>query len=159
MDRLPPRLVRRLVLAPLAFVLCLGLIALSPAVLLIAAVIDLALPGRPGGWRTVRLLSFLVGYLVLEVISFVAMFVLWIASGFGATMRSERMQRVHYDFMRWWLLQINRIAHRTFHLRVHIEEPPVPRPGPILVFARHAGPGNSLLLVGTLLVGYHRHPR
>src|SRR5207253_8273063 len=31
--------------------------------------------------------------------------------------------------------------------------------GPILVFCRHAGPGNSLLLIGTLLVGFRRHPR
>ncbi|MEX2394894.1 MAG: hypothetical protein WD826_10495, partial [Actinomycetota bacterium] len=150
---------RRLVLAPLAFVLCLALIALSPLVLLVGAVVDLAMRGRPNHFRTVRLFTFLVGYLVLEVASFVVMLVLWVASGFGATMKSERMQDKHYGFMRWWLLQINRLAHRTFGLRVQIEDPPTPRAGPVLIFARHAGPGNSLLVVGTLLVGYRRRPR
>jgi hypothetical protein len=156
MDRLPPRAVRRLIVAPLAFVLCLVLAVLSPLVLLAAAIADLLLPGN---WRTVRLTGFVAGYLALEVAGLAWMFVLWIASGFGSWLRSPSMQRAHYEFMRWWLRTIERIAQRSFHLRVHIEDPPAPTPGSILVFSRHAGPGNSLLLVGTLLVGYHRRPR
>jgi hypothetical protein len=74
-------------------------------------------------------------------------------------MKSERIQEAHYGFMRWWLRQTNHAVRRLFKLSIHIEDPPSPRPGPILVFSRHAGPGNSLLLIGTLLVGYRRHPR
>src|ERR1041385_7810624 len=44
-------------------------------------------------------------------------------------------------------------------MKIWIEARPEPRPGPILVFSRHAGPGNSLMLVGTLMIGYHRRPR
>jgi hypothetical protein len=156
MDRLPPKIVRRLVLAPLALVVCAALILVSPLLFAAAAVVDTVLRGN---WRTVRLLAFVVGYLVLEITGLVRMFVLWLASGFGLTLHSERMQKAHYDFMRSWLVNINRLARRTFHLNVHIEDPPVPRPGPVLVFCRHAGPGNSLLLIGTLIVGYNRHPR
>ena len=156
MDRLPPRIVRRLVLAPLALVLSLALIALSPVLLLIAAIADLFLPGS---WRTARLVAFIEWYLVLEVAGLVLMFVLWIASGFGVRTKSEAMQNAHYGFMRWWLRQTNHAVRRLFKLSIHIEDPPSPRPGPILVFSRHAGPGNSLLLIGTLLVGYRRHPR
>ena len=156
MDRLPPRLVRRLVLAPLALVLCLVLLGLSPLFFVAATVADLFLPGR---FRTVRLLAFVAGYVALEIAGLVWMFVLWVASGFGLAMRSPRMQNAHYSFMRWWLLQINHVARRAFGLRVHIEDPPQPRPGPVLVFSRHAGPGNSLLLVGTLIIGYRRRPR
>jgi hypothetical protein len=145
-----------LVIAPLALLLCVALVAVSPLVLLAVAIADLFLPGS---WRTVRLVAFLFGYVAVEIVGIVWMFVLWIASGFGATMRSERMQRHHFAFMRWWLGTINRIAQKLFHLKVRIEEPPTPRSGPILVFSRHAGPGNSLLLVGTLLVGYRRRPR
>jgi hypothetical protein len=155
-DRLPPRIVRRLVIAPLALVLCLALVAASPLLLLAAAVADLVLPGN---WRTVRLVAFLVAYLAFEVAGLVAMFFLWIASGFGLTLRSEWMQNAHYGFMRKWLAMVNRVAQILFHMRVHIEDRPVPRPGPILVFCRHAGPGNSMLLIGTILVGYKRHPR
>ena len=153
---MPPRIVRRLVIAPFALVLCLAFVVLSPAILLATAIADLFLPGS---WRTTRLAAFVLSYLALEVVGIVWMFVLWIASGFGATMRGERMQNAHYAFMRTWLSSINNIARKLFHLQVKIEDPPTPRAGPILVFSRHAGPGNSLLLVGTLLVGYHRRPR
>jgi hypothetical protein len=156
LDRLPPRIIRRLILAPLAFVLSLALIAASPALLLVAAIADLFLPGS---WRTVRLTAFAVSYLALELAGLVVMFVLWIASGFGIRMRSESMQDAHYGFMRWWLRQTNHAVRRLFRLSIFIEDPPGPRPGPILVFSRHAGPGNSLLLIGTLLVGFRRHPR
>jgi hypothetical protein len=156
MDTLPPRLIRRLVLAPLAVVLCVGLICLSPLVFAVAAVVDLVLRAN---WRTVRLVYFLAGYVVLEVIGLFAMFVLWIRSGFGLAMSSPRMQDAHYRFMRWWLMRINKVARRALRLNVAIEDPPTPREGPVLVFCRHAGPGNSLLLIGTLLIGYRRRPR
>jgi hypothetical protein len=155
-DRLPPQLVRRLVLAPIGLVLVLGLLALSPLFLLAAFIADLFLPGN---WRTLRLVGFVVAYLALEVVGFGAMLVLWIASGFGARMKGPSMQNAHYDFMRWWLRTVDKVVRKLFNLRVHIEDRPVPKPGPILVFCRHAGPGNSLLLIGTLLVGYRRHPR
>jgi len=153
-DRLPPRLLRRLIIAPLVLALCLLLLALSPVLLLAAFLADLVLPGD---WRTVRLTAYGVCYLVLEVVGLVAMFGLWVASGFGLRMRA--MQEVHYDFLRWWLRSIDRASRWLFHLRVHVEDRPDPKPGPILVFCRHAGPGNSLLLVGSLLVGYRRHTR
>jgi hypothetical protein len=156
MDRLPPRLVRRLVIAPFALALSLVLLAFAPIVIAVAAVIDLVLRGN---WRTVRLFTFLASYVALEIVGLVWMFVLWVVSGLGLRIRSERMVRAHYNFMRWWLGRINRVARALFHLRVHIEEPPEPRPGPILVFSRHAGPGNSLLLIGTLAIGYQRRPR
>lgn len=124
--------------------------------MLAAALADLFLPGN---WRTLRLVAFLVSYVALEVVGLFGMFGLWVASGFGATLRSERMLAAHYAFMRWWLRTIDRAARRFFRLRVRIEDRPEPRSGPILVFCRHAGPGNSLLLIGTILVGYRRRPR
>lgn len=156
MDRMPPRIVRRLVLAPLMLGLCLIFLAVSPALLLTAAVADLFLPGS---WRTLRLVAFGVAYLALEVAGFAVLFGLWVAAGFGARIRSPAVQGWHYGFMAWWLHTLDRIARRLFRIRIHIEDRPVPRPGPILVFSRHAGPGNSLLLIGTILVAYRRHPR
>ena len=156
MNRLPPRIVRRLVLAPLAVALSLAFVAVSPVLLLAAFLADLFLPGS---WRTVRVVTFVVAYAALEVVGLVAMFVLWIASGFGLAIGGPHMLRAHYAFMRWWLGVVNKVARGLFHLRVLIEDPPVPRPGPILVFCRHAGPGNSMLLIGTILIGYRRFPR
>ncbi len=156
MDRLPPRIVRRLALAPLALLLCISIVVLSPALLLAATIADVFLPGN---WRTLRLAAFVVGYVALEVTGLLAMFGLWIVSGFGLWIRSPRMQAAHYRFMRWWLRRLDRMVRKLFRMRILIEDRPVPRPGPILVFCRHAGPGNSLLLIGTILVGYKRRPR
>lgn len=156
MDRLPPRIVRRLVLAPLALVLSLAFLAASPLLLLAAAIADLFLPGS---WRTLRVVWFGVAYLALEVVGLLAMFVLWLASGLGLALRAPAIQAAHFAFMRWWLHTADRAVRKIFRLRIYIEDRPVPRPGPILVFSRHAGPGNSLLLIGTILVGYRRRPR
>lgn len=156
LDRLPPRWVRRIVLAPLALVLCVLVLAASPVLLLAAAAADLILPGN---WRTLRIAAFVVVYVALEIVGLVAMAVLWLIAGFGLRLDAPEVQDRHFAFMRWWLRTVDKVARKLFRLRVHIEDRPEPRPGPICVFCRHAGPGNSLLLIGTLLVGYGRKPR
>lgn len=156
LDRLPPRIIRRLILAPLVFTVSVALVAVSPVFLIVAFVVDLVLPGS---WRTLRIVSAATAYLVLEVVAFIGLFGLWIGSGFGIALRTPRIQRGHFAFMRWWLHTLDRVIRKVFGLRIVIEERPVPRPGPILVFSRHAGPGNSLLLIGTILVAYGRRPR
>jgi hypothetical protein len=149
-------MVRRLVLAPLVFALSLGLVAVSPVLFLVAFVIDLI---ARGGWRSVRLMAFAVAYLLHELAGLVIMLVLWIRSGFGSRLHSSNIEEAHYRFMRWWLRGVNAAAVRCFRLRIQIEDRPVPTPGPILVFSRHAGPGNSMMLVGTLMIAYQRRPR
>ncbi|HEX9775324.1 MAG TPA: 1-acyl-sn-glycerol-3-phosphate acyltransferase [Actinomycetota bacterium] len=156
MDRLPPTILRRVVLAPLVFVLSILALTFAPVALLVAAAVDFLTPGY---WRAVRILGFVTVYLAMEVVGLAAMFVLWLASGFGLAMRSDGIQSAHFAFMRWWLGVINRTSRVLFQLKIVIEDRPEPRPGPILVFSRHAGPGNSLLLIGTIMIGYARHPR
>jgi hypothetical protein len=155
-DRLPPKWVRRLVLAPFMFVLSLALLAASPVFLLVAFIVDVIVRG---GWRSLRLVAFGVVYLVYEVIGLVVMVVLWVAAGFGTRLSTPRWQHIHYAFMRWWLKGIYAAAVKCFRLKIYIEDRPTPQPGPILVFSRHAGPGNSLMLVGTLMIAYRRQPR
>lgn len=156
MDRLPPTIVRRFVLAPLVLALCLVLIALSPFALLLAAIADLFLPGS---WRTFRLTAFGIFYLIYEAGGMIGLFLLWVASGFGLRIRSEKWREIQYKFMTLWLLGMYRAVGLLFGLRIHIEDRPKPQPGPVVVFCRHAGPGNSLMLVGTLMIAYGRRPR
>ena len=68
--------------------------------------------------------------------------------------------------MRWWLAVVFRVATRTFRLRIEIEEPELtPAEArarltrPVIVLSRHAGPGDSFLLVHHLLSRYRRKPR
>lgn len=156
MDRLPPKVLRRLVLAPLVLAFCLVLIALSPALLLLTMTYGLIFDRK---LRAARVVAFAAVYMFYEVVSIVALFGLWIAAGFGITMRSNRMQHLHFGYQQWWLTRISRAAGRFFKLRIEIEDPPAPKEGPILVFSRHAGPGNSLMLIGTMMIGYRRLPR
>ncbi len=156
MNKLPPKWLRRLLVAPLVAVLCLALIALSPFLLLIAAVVDVFVPGN---WRAVRMVTFGAFYLVMEVVGLVVLFLLWIGFGFGRQIDSERAKTVHFTFMRIWLGLMYMGVSGMFGLRIHIEERPKPQPGPVLVFCRHAGPGNSLMLIGTMMIAYNRRPR
>lgn len=136
--------------------LSLLILAVSPLLLIAAVIADLLLPGN---WRSVRLVGFVTCYLVLEVIGLIGMVGLWLVAGSGSRIRSDASLKAHFGFMRWWLRKLNHAAGVLFHLRVEIEDRPVPRPGPVLVFCRHAGPGNSMLLIGTILIGYRRNPR
>src|SRR6266702_2606298 len=105
---LPPRLVRRLVLAPLAVVTWLfGLVGRS----------------KPGRHRALRLLFFALVWLFADTSAVFMGLGLWIASGFGGRLRTEPFQSRHYAVMRWFLDRVYAAATRAFGLRIKIEEP------------------------------------
>jgi 1-acyl-sn-glycerol-3-phosphate acyltransferase len=160
---LPPRFVRRLVLAPLVLLLTLGVAVLSPLLLLVAIVFN---PSRSGRRRALRLIWFAVSWLVMESLALVACLGLWIASGFGGRLSTEPFLDRHYGLVRWFLATLFRRAIKVFQLRVEIEEPEATPEElgarlsrPVIVLARHAGPGDSFLLVHHLLSLYRRKPR
>jgi len=160
---LPPRFLRRLVLAPLVLLITLGAIVLSPLLLLAALI---AAPSRSGRRRALRLLWFGLTWLVMESLALVACLVLWIASGFGGRLRTEPFMDRHYGLVRWFLATLFRRAIKVFQLKVLIEEPEATPEElaarltrPVVVLSRHAGPGDSFLLVHHLLSLYRRKPR
>ena len=161
---LPPRPVRRLS-GPLLVVVLLAAVLALPALVVVAAVVSVWLPGR---WRAVRLLCFVLVYLVLQLAGQVAAAVLWALSGFGRRLGSERWQAAHYTVLRLLLDALMRVARRLFALRLVTDGAswtPLDdgRPGStnaMVVLCRHAGPGDSLLLVHTLMDRDHlRRPR
>ncbi len=163
---LPPRLVRRLVLAPMVMVIALGVIVLSPLLGLLALLFGLAGLSRAGRMRNLRLLSFAVVWLTAEIVALFILLGLWIISGFGGRMRTEPYQSRHYAVIRRFLDALYRGAERTYGLRVEVEEPELTGQEraarlarPVIVLSRHAGPGDSFLLVHQLLSVYGRRPR
>jgi 1-acyl-sn-glycerol-3-phosphate acyltransferase len=155
----PPRLVRRLVLAPLLVVIAVGLALLFPLLAAAFAVVGLARSRQP---RAFRLLCFAVVWLLAETAALFICLGLWVASGFGGRLDSEQYQRRHYAVMRWFLDVQFRSAERVFGLTVRVDEPALDtaRPDrPVIVLSRHAGPGDSFLLVHHLLSVYGRRPR
>lgn len=118
----------------------------------------------PGNWRILRVAWFLFLYLAVEVAALIALFTLWLASGLGWKIRSDPFQRAHFGVFGVMLRLVVGSAQRAFKLDVTLEDPPpqtVGRPDrtPALILSRHAGPGDSMLLLDFLVNGYKRRPR
>jgi 1-acyl-sn-glycerol-3-phosphate acyltransferase len=166
---LPPAPVRRLLLVPLVVVIGVALAALTPPVALLSAAYNLVRRDRPGPVRRSRLLRVIILGLVWSAGETAALTVflgLWLASGFGGRLDTEPYQARHYAVLAWFLDLVYRSAVRVGGLTVTVTGPPGPagspaRPGdrPLIVLSRHAGPGDSLLLIHYLLSECHRRPR
>ena len=170
---LPPRWVRR----PVSLVVVLGLayaVTLVPPLVLavLGVLVVLVAVGAsalvPGRWRVLRLLGFVVVYLALEVVGLAVAFVLWVASGFGWKLGSPAFLRAHYAVLGALLAAVLAAARRLFALRIDTDgvswsplDDGVPgSTNAMVVLCRHAGPGDSLLVVRTLMDRDHlRRPR
>src|SRR5436190_18240980 len=98
--RLPPRWFRRLVLCPGLLLLTGFVLTTLPVWLVLAAALSPLMPGR---LRPLRVLWLLVLALVLESLALIAMFGLWLASGFGVAVRTPRFEYLHYQLVGWYL--------------------------------------------------------
>lgn len=160
---LPPWLVRRLLLAPLTVAVAIALIVTFPLLALVATAFGLVRRSRPGRMRGLRLLWFAVVWLTAETITLATCLALWVAGGFGGRLGTEPYTSRHYGIMRWFLGLAYRAGTAAFGVRVEVEDPPlggpVELPHPVIVLSRHAGPGDSFLLVHHLLNVYGRKPR
>ena len=150
--------VRRLVVAPLLVGLTVLLWLTLPFWLIGAAALSPLLPGR---LRPLRILWVAIVYVTCEALLLVVMFGLWIASGFGWRLRTPYFEGIHYDLVQGTMWVFFREARRVLRLRIETEGPtPAAHPGrPILVCCRHAGPGDSFVLIHTLMAWYDREPR
>jgi hypothetical protein len=152
---LPPTLIRRMVLAPLAVVAAVGEVIVSPVLLLAALALDLG----AGGHRVSRVVRFGTWYCLYEAGALLGLLGLWLSSGLGLGLGARRMQDAHYCLMAWWLRGLWSAANRTFGLRMAVEPGREPGPGPILAFSRHGGVANLMVLLATLLVNCNLRPR
>ncbi|WP_236683692.1 1-acyl-sn-glycerol-3-phosphate acyltransferase [Demequina flava] len=156
---LPPVWVRRCVIAP--FIVLLAL-AWTPAALwlaiLIAGVVAWALPGRLRLFR----IFFMAGlYLLWDAMALVWMFGLWIVSGFGWKVRTDRFQREHYKLAGVMLKSLFAAARRILRLTIEFRDADFDAvaPGrPIIVVSRHAGPADSFIIVESLINRFKREP-
>lgn len=156
---MPPAGIRRPLTVTAWLLISLVGLVLSP-LLAIAAAIAAAVIRRP---QPVVLTRLMITYFARELGALSACGVLWLASGFGAQMRTARFQLVHYRVLRWF---IRGLAERVLMVLDLDVSPDVPREAaraldadrPLLFFSRHAGPGDTLLLVHLLITRYDRFP-
>jgi 1-acyl-sn-glycerol-3-phosphate acyltransferase len=161
---LPSRRVRRIT-GPLLLAALVAGVVLLPVLVVVAVIVSVWLPGR---WRALRLLAFALVYLALEVAALVAAAVLWVLSGFGRRLDTQAFQAAHYTVLRLVLDLLMRAAQRLFALHLVTDgeswsplDDGVPgSTNAMVVLSRHAGPGDSFLLVHTLMNRDHlRRPR
>jgi 1-acyl-sn-glycerol-3-phosphate acyltransferase len=156
---LPPVVVRRVVLAPAMVLVALLAVTLAPFWLIVLTALSPFVPF--GRWRPLRVGWLLLLHLLLEAGILLALLVLWVVSGFGWAIRRPAFERTHYDIVQFYLSVLFRECRRVLGVRVEVDGPtPAAYQGrPLLVFCRHAGPGDSFLLIHALVNWYDREPR
>src|ERR1700728_1883370 len=160
---LPPTLVRRFALVPLVVVIAACLVALTPLVALasLASALVRRWTGHGHRSRPLRVAWLALTWSVGEMAPLTVLLCLWIASGFGGRLDTEPYRARHYAVMARFLDQIYRAAERACGLRVEVAGPPGEAPTddrPVILLSRHAGPGDSLLVVHHLLTVCGRQP-
>ena len=156
-----PKLARRLLVAPLILVVEAAVVVLSPLLGLVAA---LAAP-LVGGTRALRAVAIVVVYAIRHLASTLACGWLWFAGGLGRNLQSERMRSAHYGVLRWFVAGIVRTMTRMARVEVRVTDSGAAeralhdRRAPVVMLSRHAGEGDSLLVLHALLCGYGRRAR
>jgi 1-acyl-sn-glycerol-3-phosphate acyltransferase len=156
---MPPAPVRRPLTISGWLVVSLTYLALSPVLVPLAGAAS-RLTHRPQLLVLARLIR---AYCAREVAVLMSCGWLWLISGFGRRLRSPAMQRRHFRLLHWFvhgLVQRGRVL-----LDIDLVPDPTPeaaaalkRDRPVLCFSRHAGPGDTLLLIDLLLTHYRRLP-
>jgi len=160
--RLPPTWVRRLVLAPLVIVAGLLLLAFTPLWFLVAIALTSLVPGR---FRLPRVMWLVTVYLLWDGIFVIVAFALWIAFGFGYALRRPAFVSAHYRLAAWALRVLFWFFGGVLRLTITTSGGDSPfaeafAPGtPVIVASRHGGPGDSFILIHTLLNAVARRPR
>jgi len=127
---------RRLVSVPGLVLAAVVLLVTLPVWVIASAVFDLA----RGRLRlpTTRLLAFALAWAWLETCGVIVSLALWCVGKSGD-------HRRHYSLQRWWARNLLRALGVTCGVRVTVENPEALRPGPVLLFARHASLADSLV--------------
>jgi 1-acyl-sn-glycerol-3-phosphate acyltransferase len=156
---MPPAPIRRPLTITTWLVLSTAGLLLSPVLLAISALMAAVLR-RPQPMLFTR---FLIAYLARELGGLVACGALWLVTGFGARIRSRRSRRLHYRLLHWY---VHGLAERVLSLLDIDVDAQIPADvagalradRPLLFFSRHAGPGDTLLLVDMLQNDFDRLP-
>ncbi len=154
MKRVPPTVVRRLVLAPLVVLLDVAILALSPLVLLLAAVLG---PLLGVGTRALRAAYIAFVYAARHLEAVLALLGLWV--------RRDASQEAHYDVMRRFVAGVYRAIVRAARVRVTTDESAEAYRAlsgsgrPVVLLSRHAGEGDTFLVIYELLCRHGRRPR
>lgn len=155
--RPPPAAIRRAVIDPIWPFLAA---ALALVFLLVAAASAVAAP-LTRRRRLLRLALLGALYLALDAGLVVCCAALWLRYPRARHRDQARWSVQHETLLRGALTVLLESARRLLGFRVEVQEPPDPQRisgRPLLVLARHGGPGDSFALVAMLMSRYRRRP-
>jgi 1-acyl-sn-glycerol-3-phosphate acyltransferase len=154
----PPRLlVRRLVVDPLWIPLAVAL----AAVLLVAAAVSVIVAPLARRRRVARLALAAALYMLVDAGLLICSFCLWLTRPLPRQRRGERWIEAHAALLRRALAMLVAAARPLLGFRVDVEELPARASlagSPVLVLARHGGPGDSFAIAELLLSHLQRRP-
>jgi 1-acyl-sn-glycerol-3-phosphate acyltransferase len=133
---------RRAVTLPLYFALFAAVLLTMPVLAPLALAVDLV---RRKRFATTRCLVFFTVYLACETAGIVASAVLFLASPLLGGLASERSIRLHYALQGWWAGSLYRGTELIYGLSREVEEEGDPGRGPIILLARHASVGDTVI--------------
>jgi 1-acyl-sn-glycerol-3-phosphate acyltransferase len=156
---MPPAPIRRPLTVTTWLVLSVTCLVLSPLLLAVAGLVAVVIR-RPQPMLVTR---FAIAYFALELNVLVQCGAFWLASGFGLRIRSRPFRALHYRLLRQFVHGLAARMQTVLDLDVDPALSADTRQAlesdrPLLFFSRHAGPGDTLLLVDLLLERYHRLP-
>lgn len=156
---MPPTAIRRPVTVTLWLVVSAACLVASPLLLGIGMAAS-ALTRRPQPSVIARLT---VTYFAHELGALVGCGVLWLAAGAGRRIQAPRSQALHWRLVRWFFGGLAAAGRSV--LQIDVRPDPSPEAAqalesdqPLLVFSRHAGPGDTIFIVDELLSRFDRRP-
>ena len=156
---MPPTLIRRPVTVTVWLAVSAACVIASPLLLGIGMAAS-ALTGRRQPAIVARLI---VTYFVHELGALVACGALWLAAGAGWRINGRRSQRLHWRLVRWFFGGLAASGRNTLEIDVQPDPSPdavraLESDRPLLVFSRHAGPGDTIFIVDELVSRFGRRP-
>jgi hypothetical protein len=136
----------------------LGLV-LAPLGLVLAGAISMLTRSR----KPLVLARVLIGYFACEFVTLLACGGLWLISGAGRRMDTPRIQEWHWRLLGFFVRGVAGSAREALGIEVAeeaSEEAAAALRGdrPLIIFSRHAGPADTVLLVDRLITRFHRRP-
>jgi 1-acyl-sn-glycerol-3-phosphate acyltransferase len=161
MSALPPRPVRRLLLP-----LYVGVLLVLAAVFAVGTIVGALLAPFTARRRILRLSAVALSYLFVELTALTAAGLLWLRRAMPTKLRREGRHAwivANEALLAWALGTVLRAGHRCLGFQVAVvgssDATALSEGGPVLVLARHGGPGDSFALVHLLLTRYRRSLR
>jgi 1-acyl-sn-glycerol-3-phosphate acyltransferase len=133
---------RRFITIPTYLLLTVATLALLPALLLMAVMVDAV---RRSRWALARAVSYLAFYLLCETLGLFASLLAWVASGVWAGGSHERYASWNLALQRAWSAALFRGAVFIYGLKLELEEEGASEAGPLLVLVRHVSVADTLL--------------